>query len=182
MISQQVGEIYSSKHSEYSETTQYCYYNGMHDLALFWSQPTPKESNGFLKQPVELALHVEHSVLFLLYRIVDICEWSDVAFNIQQLRTEQREIPHDAPGKQAQLQLTLVNADSGIIVAKRMLSMGPAMAQAIRHTLQEQLAVPCSRLEYETQVKQAYARYLDTDALLKNAWMMETAGPGIGAL
>ncbi len=182
MTTGQVGEIYSSNHSEYSETTQYCYYNGMHDLALFWSQPTLKELNGFLRQPVELALHVEQSVLFMLYRIVDICEWSDVAFNIHQLRVEQREIPMETPGKPAQLQMTLVNADNGIIVAKRMLSIGSAMTQAIRHTLQEQLALPCSRLEYEAQVKQAYTRYPDTDALLKNAWMMETAGPGIVSL
>lgn len=46
----------------------------MHDLALFWSRPTLKEINGFSSQPVELALYVEQSVLFLLYRIVDICE------------------------------------------------------------------------------------------------------------
>jgi hypothetical protein len=172
-----VGEIYSSKHTEYSEATQYCYYNGVHDLALFWSRPTLKEINGFLSQPVELALYVEQSVLFLLYRIVDICEWSDVAYNIHQLRAEEQLVPADIPGSRARIQMTLVNADSGIILAKRMLNISPALTQALRHTLQEQLQTPCSRFEYEAQVKQAYARYADTDAMLKDAWMMETATP-----
>lgn len=180
MTSRQVGEIYSSKHTEYSEATQYCYYNGMHDLALFWSRPTLKETNGFLKQSVELALHVEQSVLFLLYRINDICEWSDVAFNIHQLSAEEREIPSEPPATHAKLQMTLVNADSGIILAKRMLSIGPALTQALRHTLQDQMQTPCSRLQYEAQVKQAYARYPDSDALLKSAWMTETAASHVG--
>ena len=177
MTIRQVGEIYSSKHTEYSEATQYCYYNGVHDLALFWSRPTLKEINGFLSQPLELAVYVEQSVLFLLYRIVDICEWSDVAYNIQQLRPEEQTVPTDVPGNRAGVQMTLVNADSGIILARRMLNISPAMTQALRHTLQEQTLTPLSRYEYEAQVQQAYARYPDSDAMLKDAWMMETASP-----
>ena len=177
MSSRQVGEIYSSKHTEYSEATQYCYYNGVHDLALFWARPTLKEINGFLSQPLELAVYVEQSVLFLLYRIVDICEWSDVAYNIQQLRPEEQAVPADVPGNRAGVQMTLVNADSGIILARRMLNISPAMTQALRHTLQEQTLTPLSRYEYEAQVQQAYARYPDSDAMLKDAWMMETASP-----
>lgn len=177
MTSRQVGEIYSSKHTEYSEATQYCYYNGMHDLALFWSRPTLKEINGFLGQPVEFALYVEQSVLFLLYHIADTCEWSDVAFNIHQLKTEEQAIPAEIAGTHARVQMTLVNADNGIIMAKRMLNIGPAMTQALRHTLQEQMLTPCSRTVYEAQVKQAYTRYPDSDAMLKDAWMMETASP-----
>lgn len=53
------------------------------------------------------------------------------------------------------------------------------MTQALRHTLQEQLHTPCSRSEYEAQVKQAYTRYLDSDAFLKDAWLMETVIPDI---
>ena len=179
MTTRLVGEIYSSKHTEYSEATQYCYYNGMHDLALFWSRPTLKEINGFLSQPVELALYVEQSVLFLLYRIVDICEWSDVAYNIHQLRADELAVPADAPGSRAVLQMTLVNADSGIILAKRKLSISPVMTQALRHTLLEQLQTPISRSEYEAQVQQAYARHPDSDSMLKDAWMTETAGPDV---
>jgi len=175
MTTRLVGEIYSSKHSEYSEATQYCYFNGVHDLALFWARPTQKEINGFLAQPVELALYVEKSVLFLLYRIVDICEWSDVAYNIHQLRADERVIPTETPGSQARMQMTLVNADSGVILAKRMLSISPAMTQAFRHTLQEQLQTSITRFEYEAQVKNTYTRYTDSDAMLKDAWMTESA-------
>lgn len=177
MTTRNVGEIYSSKHTQYSEATQYCYYNGVHDLALFWTNPTPTEINGFLSKPVEIAHYVEGSVLFLLYRIVDICEWSDVAYNVHQLRDEAREVPADIPGNRDQLQMTLVNADGGIILAKRRLSLSPAMTEALRQALQEQMKKPLSRFEYESQVQQTYARYPDSDAMLKNAGEIETAGP-----
>jgi len=175
MTTRLVGEIYSSKHSEYSEATQYCYYNGVHDLALFWARPTQKEINGFLSQPVELALYVDQSVLFLLFRITDICEWSDVAYNIHQLRAEEIVIPNESPGIPGKLQMTLVNADSGIILAKRKLHISPTMTQALRHTLQEQYKQPVTRMEYELQVKQTYKRYADSDAMLKDAWITEMA-------
>jgi hypothetical protein len=175
MTSRQIGETYSSQHSEYSEATQYCYYNGMHELTLFWSRPTLKEKNGFLSQPVELALHIEESVLFLLYRIVDICEWSDVAFNIHQLRDSEKTIPADRPGQRGNIRITLVNADNGIIVAKRMLSISPVMTQALRHSLQEQFNIPCPRSEYDAVVQKVYAHYPDSSAILEDAWMMEVA-------
>lgn len=173
MTSRQVGEIYSSRHSEYSEATQYCYYNGGHDLVLFWSAPTPQEQNGFLKQPVELALYVENSVLFLLYRIVDVCDWSDVAHNIHQLLSTEQTIPADPAGSCATLHLTLVNVDNGIILAKRKLKLGSAITQALRHTLQGQMQTSCTREEYKAQVAQVYKAFPDSDALLKQAWMME---------
>jgi len=179
MTTRHVGEIYSSKHTEYSEATQYYYHNDVHDLALFWSAPTLEEISGFLEQAVQISLYVEKSILFLLYRIVDVCEWSDVAFNIHQLRDDAKAVPATPTGTRAQLQITLVNADNGIILAKRMLSIGPTMAQALRHTLQEQMQTPCSRFEYEAQVRQTYARLTDSDAMLKEAWMMETSGPDI---
>lgn len=177
MTSRQVGETYSPQHSEYTEATRYCHHDGVHDLTLFWSRPTLKEKNGFLAQPVELALHIEESVLFLLYRIVDICEWSDVAFNIHQLRDTEKTIPADLPGKCGSMRLTLVNADNGIIVAKRMLSISPAMTQALRHTLQEQTRIPCTRPEYDAIVYKVYTHYPDSAAILEDAWMMEVAQP-----
>lgn len=180
MTTRRIGEIYSSKHTQYSEATQYCYYNGVHDLALFWTNPTPTEISGFLKQPVEVSQYVEGAVLFLLFRIVDICEWSDVAYNINQLRDEEQEVTADIPGNRDRLQMTLVNADGGIILAKRRLSLSPTMTQALRHALQEQAKQPFSRFEYESQVQQVYARYPDSDAMLKDAGPIETASLDAG--
>ena len=76
--------------------------------------------------------------------------------------------------------MTLVNADSGIILAKRKLSLSSAMTQALRQTLQAQQQTPLARIQYEAQVQQAYARYPDSDAMLKNAGPVETASADVG--
>lgn len=96
------------------------------------------------------------------------------------MRDEEQEVPADIPGNSDRLQMTLVNADSGIILAKRRLLLSPAMTQALRQTLQAQQQSPLSRIQYEAQVQQTYARYLDSDAMLKNAGKIETASPDAG--
>jgi hypothetical protein len=175
MTTRQIGEVYSAGHTEYSEATQYCYYDGAHDLVLFWANPSAQEVRGFNGQPVEFALYVQQPVLFLLYRITDVCEWSDVAYNIHQLRAEEQEVPTETPGDYARVQMTLVDAGTGIIRAKRIVRMGREMTQAMRQTLQQQAQIPFSRFDYEALVQQTYARYPDSDAMLKNAVLTEAA-------
>jgi hypothetical protein len=175
MTTRQIGEVYSAGHTEYSEATQYCYYDGVHDLVLFWANPSAQEVRGFNGQPVEFALYVQQPVLFLLYRITDVCEWSDVAYNIHQLRAEEQEVPTETPGDYARVQMTLVDAGTGIIRAKRIVRMGREMTQAMRQTLQQQAQIPFSRFDYEALVQQTYARYPDSDAMLKNAVLTEAA-------
>ena len=53
--------------------------------------------------------------------------------------------------------------------------MARAVTQAMREALQEQMQTPFSRFEYEGLVQQVYARYPDSDALLKDAQLMEAA-------
>ena len=175
MTTRQVGDVYSPEHTQYSETTQYCYKGGVHDLVLFWAEPTAEEINGFRTQPVEFALYVQQPVLFLLFRIANICEWSDVAYNIHQLPPQEQAVPADAAGAHARVQMTLVDASGGIIKAKRLVNMGPTMTQAMRHTLDEQMRLPFSRFDYDAIVKQAHARYPDSDAMLKDVWLNEAA-------
>lgn len=173
--SRQVGEVYSPDHTSYPEATQYCYRDGAHDLVLFWASPTPAEVGGFCTRPVEFGLYVQQPVLFLLYRIADVCEWSDVAYNVRQLRPEEQMVPAEPAGSCAQVQMTLVDASTGIIKARRVVGMGPAMTQAMRHALAEQMRLPFSRFDYEALVQQSYARYPDTEAMLRDAWLTEAA-------
>jgi hypothetical protein len=175
MTTRQIGEVYSAGHTEYSEATQYCYYDGVHDLVLFWASPSAQEVRGFNSQSVEFALYVQQPVLFLLYRIADVCEWSDVAYNIHQLRAEEQEVPKETPGDYARVQMTLVDTGTGIIRAKRIVRMGREMTQAMRQTLQQQAQIPFSRFDYEALVQQTYARYPDSDAMLRDAVLTEAA-------
>ena len=57
-----------------------------------------------------------------------------MAYNIHPLCNAERELPADIPGHRDPLQMTLVNASNGIILAKRKLSISATLTQALRHT------------------------------------------------
>lgn len=169
----QVGEVYSAEHNKYDEGARYTYRNGAHDLVLFWQQPTVAEIQGFRSEPVELALFLNGPAAFLLYKVQNVCEWSDVAFNVHLLPENERELPADPTGERARMILTLVDAEDGIIKAKRFVSLDKVMTQALRHVMHDQAGQPFVQAFYEAAVQETYARYADSDALMQAAEVVE---------
>lgn len=168
-----IGEVYSPDHERYEEGARYVYRHGAHELALFWSQPTQAEVDGFRTRPIDVGLYGQGPAAFLLYRIQDVCEWSDVAFNVQLLPATERELPAEPPGERARFRLTLVDADNGIVRAKRLVSLDKVMTQALRHVMAEQAAAAFDRAAYEASVRAAHGRFPDTDAMVRAAEFQE---------
>ena len=118
-----VGERWSPEHSCCDEGARYVYRDGAHEPTLFWNGPTKAGVNGFWFKPVEVGLHVQGAAAFLLYKIQDVCEWSDVAFNVHLVPEAKWALPQEAAGDRARLRLTLVDAGDGIVRAKRIVSL-----------------------------------------------------------
>jgi hypothetical protein len=175
MTTRQVGEVYSPDHARYDEGARYTYTGGAHELVLFWSGPTPAEVDGFRMQPMEFGLFTHGPAAFLLYKIKDVCEWSDVAFNLHMVPEAQRELPNEEPGDRARFRMVLVDAEDGVIRAKRIVSLDKVMTQAVRHVMTEQLSAPFNRVIYEAAVQEVYGRYADSDALSNVAEVLEPA-------
>lgn len=170
-----VGAVYSATHDRYDEGARYTYHHGGHDLVLFWRGPSAREMAGLRDQPVELGLYLDAPAAFLLYRIDGVCEWSDVAFNVHLIPAAGRELPDEAPGERARFILTLVDADDGIVKARRFVSLDRVMTQALRHAMQAQAAAPFDPLRYEAAVQAVHARFADSDALAAAAEVVEAA-------
>lgn len=175
MTTRLVGEVYSPEHQRYDEGARYVYAGGAHELVLFWSAPTQAEVEGFRIQPMEVALFTHGPVAFLLYKIKDVCEWSDVAFNIHLIPEAQRELPNETAGDRARFKMILVDAEDGVIRAKRIVSLDKVMTQAIKHACHEQAASEFNRFIYEAAVQDVYSRYPDSDALVNIAEVVEPA-------
>lgn len=169
----QVGERWSERHTQYDEGVRYVYCQGAHELTLFWNGPTPGEVQGLRGAAVEVGLFTHGAAAFLLYKIKDVCEWSDAAFNAHLVPAEERELPQEATGDRARLKITLVNADDGIVMARRIVSLDKVMTQALRHCMQEQMATPFNRVLYDAAIAEVHARYADSDALVKVAEVVE---------
>jgi hypothetical protein len=171
----QVGEVYSPEHNRYDEGSRYQYRRGAHDLVLFWNAPSAVELAGLRDAPVELGLYTQGPAAFLLYRIAGVCEWSDVAFNVQLLPAAERELPDEPTGERARLTITLVDAGDGVIRGRRLVSVDKVMTQALRHAMHEQARAPFVRTLYDIAVQETHARYPDTDALARAAEVVEPA-------
>lgn len=168
-----VGERWSEQHNRYDEGVLYLYRNGAHELTLFWGAPTPGEVQGLGRADVEVALFTHGSAGFLLYKIKDVCEWSDAAFNVHLVPEGERELPQEPTGERARLKITLVNTEDGIVAARRLVSLDKVMTQALKHCMQEQMASPFNRVLYDAAIAEVHARYGDSDALVKVAEVVE---------
>lgn len=168
-----VGEPYLADYTRYDEGARYTYYKEAHDLVLFWNQPSAAETAGFRDRPISVGLYVYGAAAFLLYRIEDVCEWSDVAFNVQRQPEAERELPHEPTGERGRLRLTLVDAGDGLIKAKRLVSLDRVMTQALRHVMQEQATRPFVQPLYDLAIQETYARFPDSDAMAAAAEVIE---------
>lgn len=169
----QIGEVYSAEHNRYDEGARYAYAGQGHELVLFWSAPTQAEIAGFRVEPVEVGLFTHGPAAFLLYKIKNVCEWSDVAFNVHRVPEAERELPDETPGDRGRLRLVLVDAEDGVIRAKRIVSLDKVMTQALRHVMREQAAGAFNSLIYDAAVQEVHARYADSDALANVAEVVE---------
>lgn len=170
-----VGERWSPEHAHYDEGARYLYRHGAHELTLFWNGPTKAEIEGFRTAPVEVGLYVQGPAAFLLYRIENVCEWSDAAFNVHLVPAAERELPTEAAGDRARFRLTLVDAGDGVIRAKRIVSLDKVMTQALRLVMTEQAQSSFDRAAYDAAVRAAHVRFPDSDAMIRAAEFQEAA-------
>ena len=173
--SRRIGEPFSPDFNRYDEGARYVYRNGAHDLTLFWSGPTAAELAGLRDRPVTVGLFSQGPAAFLLYKIDDVCEWSDTAFNVHLVPEAERELPDEPTGERGRMTLTLVDAADGIIKGRRLVSLDRVLTQALRHVMREQAAAAFVRPLYEIAVQEAHARFPDTDAMAAAAEVVEAA-------
>lgn len=169
----QVGEVWSPDHDRYDEGARYVYRQGAHELTLFWNGPTVAEIAGLRSRPVEVGLYGHGPAAFLLYRIDNVCEWSDLAFNVHLIAAAERQLPAEPPGERARLRITLVDAKNGVIRAKRIVSLDKVMTQALRHVMEAQAAAAFERIAYDAALAEAHARFADSDAMIRAAEFQE---------
>lgn len=158
----QVGKPYYDDGGIPPEGVRYDFRGGQHCLDMVLPTLTSDEILAFRKSTVSFALGVARShagmVIFLLFEIPGITAWSDCPFSIHLVDPEIRQLPSgtgnlgDEP--HALLQMSLVDADDGIVKALRALTFSPAFTARLHLAIRAQAAYP--RLE-----KGAYLRYID---------------------
>lgn len=156
-----VGQLYSPTRKKWEEHVEYNFRAGAHELRLFFFQPTPEEIKAVLSDPCKFALYVYQDIIFFCFRFGHL-PWSDSGSSIHLVPQDERISPPD-PDKVEErflLHVFLVDADTGILKAIRVVSFSPQFTRALHAALWRQLSNPFPEMsEYERQAKRIYNNY-----------------------
>ena len=169
----QVGELYNPNVKSWLETPQYNYRSGSHELVLFFKRPSTTEITAVKDGKAEFALAVRGDIIFFLYRFGTSIDWSDAPYSWHLVPEAERAI---MPGQvavtgetRALLTVILVDADSGIIRAMRVVSLSPSFTSRLNQAIVEQSQKPFNSVSYDRQLTELYKSYPNSSNLLKIA-------------
>lgn len=174
MNTYQVGQPYIVGRTRWPEAVEYNYRQGAHELRMFMRHITAKERSDIRRGPAEFAVVVHEPIIFMLYRFGagahPSIPWSDAPYSIHMVPADQRTTPPDlAASAGVLLQIVLVNAETGLIEALRVVSLSPHLSRHLHAAIQTQAARPFDPDTYDAALAAAYQRYPTSDALLTTA-------------
>jgi hypothetical protein len=137
----QVGQLYSPTRTRWPETPHLRLSPASSDLALFLNEPSDEEASEVRAGAVSFAWVDGGPVSVLCFRFGAL-PWMDTPFEPWQVPAGERGVPAGGPGQYLPLQITLVDAATGIVKAMRVAAWTPDFAEQVRETLRRQLAAP----------------------------------------
>lgn len=165
-----VGEPYIPGRTRWPELAEYNYRQGTHELRLFLRRLSTDDVQAVRTGSAAFALVEERPVVLLLYRFGRRVPWSDAPFSLHLVPEEQRSLPPPLSGEQrATLQVVLVDADTGLIRALRLLSFTPAFSRALHGAIMRQAESSFDPAVFDATLASLYAQYPTTEALLPHA-------------
>ncbi len=137
----QVGQLYSPTRTSWPETPHLRLSPGSCDLALFLNEPSEEEAHEVSRGAASFAWVDGGPVSLLCFKFGSL-SWMDAPFEPWLLAEDERGVPLGEPRQYLLLQVTLVDAATGIVRAMRVVPWPPQFAEPVRETLRRQLAEP----------------------------------------
>ena len=94
---------------------EYRYFGGHHMLQLCLGKLSERDIAAFVRGQVHVGFYLRQAVLFILFKIENLMDWSDQAFTLHLVAPEDRELLPHIPGTHQGLSLVLVEAESGLV-------------------------------------------------------------------
>lgn len=156
-----VGSLYHPNHTSWTETATYQWRGGQHDYVWFMASPKPREIAAVRVEPCEFGLYVDGPAIFFQYHFPSACAWSDAPFSWHLVpKEEQLPIPiYPLEGLRPMLNITLVDATTGIIKALRLVSLSPEFGNVLHKAIIDQSRAPWTGREaYDRHIADVYSR------------------------
>lgn len=173
----QVGELYAPEITSWPTERFECrYFDGNHLLQICDASITEKTLEAFHYGQIHVGLFQRNQVLHILFRIEGFYDWSDQAFTMMRVDPADRALPALAPGEHTGINFFLVDANTGVIRAMRLVTYSAHASQVLHRILKEQLAAQQPQQVFEYAVAMNYAAYPTSKAMSRNALLIEKAG------
>jgi hypothetical protein len=174
-----VGALYAPTRTRWEEGGEYNFMGGMHELRLFWPRLNRRTVDAVRTGQADFALVVSPPVLFLLYQIEGAAAWSDAPYSWHLVPADRRVLPSpvgETEEARDLLQIVLVDAETGIVRALRVVSWSPSFTIAIRLAIAAQAERPWDPSAYHRRLSEIYAAAPTTEHLLRAATARTVGG------
>jgi hypothetical protein len=161
-------------------TVEYRYDTGVeahHLLQINQRGVTTGDLDAFHAGEVHMGLFVDCLVPFVLVRIEGFYDWSDQPSSINLLPPAQWQLHQWYTGMQLSLALVLVDADTGIVLGKRMVMYSSHVSRVFYDALKMQLETPYGKEVIEAVRSRVYQRYGSSKDMVRAATVVHRTTP-----
>lgn len=172
-----VGKPFSDLRAKWIDGSfEYRYWSGNHLLQLCIASPSQEDIYAFGSARIDIGLYIEADVIFWLFRIFGLMDWSDQGFSVRLLPESEQCIPAISDGDRIPLTLVMVDADTGLVSALRMVTYSPHFSRLFYRAMQRQKESPFDRNLHKEKIAAIYQRFPNSKALVRSAIVVERAG------
>ncbi|GCF11246.1 hypothetical protein [Dictyobacter arantiisoli] len=162
-----VGTLYSKTRTSWPEIAEWNCTRSLNELRLFYYNPKPQEIQAISRGKCEFGLSVKGDIIFLSFRFYGNqpgqagIPWSDAPYSYHMLPDDRKQMPDENLSSESRslLQVVLVNANTGILLAIRNVTLSPEFTQALFQAIRDQAAKPFNQAAYDRQLKRIYDAY-----------------------
>jgi len=164
-----LGELYSPNVTSYKEGIYYNWDKAGNVLHLFMANPSPREINAIRRGNVSFNLVTYPECLFLMIRFEGM-PWCDAPYSWWIVPENQRIQPPELKENESlPLAIILINANTGIVEALRLITPPKSFSEALIKAVKEQVQNPVDFNQYNQRIDQVYRTYSSSAKMLKNA-------------
>jgi len=169
-----VGELYHPGRTEWPEAVEYNYFSGTHELRFLLKNPSRYVTEVIRKMPVQLGLYLQSDIILLVYKFIDykkqlipVNGYSPFSMHLvpDSLRTVP-EVPADSTQSES-LRIHLVDAETGILRAARVVDLSPEFTAALSTSIIEQSKTPLSD-DYNDRLLEIDKKFPDNETLMEH--------------
>ena len=161
-----VGELYNPRKTKWPEVAQYNYRGGEHELVVFLRDPVSEEVEAVRTGKASFGLYATRTHIILLYEFAPGLPWSDAPFTIWRVSPSERTIPQLLdPGHRILLPVTLVNCETGIVMALRVTTLSAEFSSALTSAIIAQSRTGYDAFKYNKDLDSIYRKYTTTQLL-----------------